>query len=103
MAFNYYAQYAVFLILKYLFSGRFPEKIAKTVLKRGPSPFRIFDGGAAFYCGKIRAELEKKGEILSSMDLLVASIAISNDLILVTGNTRHFKRIKMLQIEDWMN
>jgi len=62
-----------------------------------------FDGGAAFYYGKIRAELEKQGEIISSMDLLVASIAIANDLILVTGNIKHFKRIKMLQIEDWIN
>jgi len=62
-----------------------------------------FDSGAAFYYGKIRAELEKKGEIISSLDLQVASIAIANDLKLITGNTRHFKRIKILQIEDWIN
>ena len=62
-----------------------------------------FDSGAAFYCGKIRAELEKKGEIISSLDLQVASIAIANDLKLITGNTRHFKRIKILQVEDWIN
>jgi tRNA(fMet)-specific endonuclease VapC len=62
-----------------------------------------FDSGSAFYYGKIRAELEKQGEIISSMDLQVASIAIANDLKLITGNTRHFKRIKILQIEDWIN
>ena len=62
-----------------------------------------FGSGAAFYYGKIRAELEKQGEIISSMDLQVASIAIANDLKLITGNTRHFKRIKILQIEDWIN
>ena len=62
-----------------------------------------FDSGAAFYYGKIRAELEKKGEIISSLDLQVASIAIANDLKLITGNTRHFKRIKILQVEDWIN
>ena len=62
-----------------------------------------FDSAAAFYYGKIRAELEKKGEIISSLDLQVASIAIANDLKLITGNTRHFKRIKILQIEDWIN
>jgi tRNA(fMet)-specific endonuclease VapC len=62
-----------------------------------------FDNSAAFYYGKIRAELEKQGEIISSMDLQVASIAIANDLKLITGNTRHFKRISVLQIEDWIN
>ncbi len=62
-----------------------------------------FDSSAAFYYGKIRAELEKQGEIISSMDLQVAAIAITNDLKLITGNTRHFKRIKILQIEDWIN
>lgn len=62
-----------------------------------------FDSGAAFYYGKIRAELEKQGEMISSMDLLVASIAIANELKLITGNARHFKRIKILQIEDWIN
>jgi tRNA(fMet)-specific endonuclease VapC len=62
-----------------------------------------FGSGAAFYYGKIRAELEKQGEVISSMDLQVASIAIANDLKLITGNTRHFKRIKILQIENWIN
>ena len=62
-----------------------------------------FDSGAAFYYGKIRAELEKQGNIISNMDLMVASIAIANDLKLITGNTRHFKRIEILQIEDWIN
>jgi tRNA(fMet)-specific endonuclease VapC len=62
-----------------------------------------FGSGAEFYYGKIRAELEKQGEIISGMDLQVAPIAIANDLKLITGNTRHFKRIKILQIEDWIN
>lgn len=48
--------------------------------------------------GKIKAELERKGERLEDFDLLIASTAIINELILITRNTRHFKRIKDLEI-----
>lgn len=62
-----------------------------------------FDSKSAFFYGKIRAELEKGGEIISSTDLQVVSIAIANELILITGNIKHFKRIKQLQIENWID
>jgi predicted nucleic acid-binding protein len=34
-------------------------------------------------------------------DLLIASIALSHNLILVTHNTKEFIRVEGLQIEDW--
>ena len=34
-------------------------------------------------------------------DLLIASIALSNHLIVVTHNIREFSRIDNLEIEDW--
>jgi len=52
--------------------------------------------------GRIRAVLEKEGRPIDSMDLLIASAAISNNLILVTHNTKHFSRIPNLKIEDWI-
>lgn len=48
--------------------------------------------------GKIKAELELKGERLDDFDLLVAATAIVNNLILVTRNRNHFKRIKGLKM-----
>jgi tRNA(fMet)-specific endonuclease VapC len=51
--------------------------------------------------GTIRAQLEKEGKIIGAMDLLVASQAISRNLILVTNNEKEFSRIKNLQIENW--
>jgi len=51
--------------------------------------------------GTIRAQLEKEGKIIGAMDLLVASQAISRNLILVTNNEKEFNRIKNLQIENW--
>nr|CAA6806228.1 MAG: PIN domain nuclease [uncultured Thiotrichaceae bacterium] len=61
-----------------------------------------FDAKAAYVCGRIRAELEKKGTPLALADLEIASIAIANDFILVTNNLRHFERIERLQCESWL-
>jgi len=33
----------------------------------------------------------------------IASIAIANDLTLVTGNIKHFSKIHELKVEDWIN
>ncbi len=60
-----------------------------------------FDSKAAFVCGALRAELEESGQTLSMPDLQVASIAVANDLILITGNVKHFERIPRLMIENW--
>ncbi|MCW5207057.1 type II toxin-antitoxin system VapC family toxin [Desulfobulbus sp. F5] len=61
-----------------------------------------FDSKAACVCGRLRAELEKKGQPLDLADLEIASIAIAEDLILVTGNIRHFCRIEGLRLENWL-
>ena len=62
-----------------------------------------FDSRSAFIYGKIRAELEGKGEIISHTDIQIAFIALANDLTLITGNIKHFLRISELRIEDWIN
>lgn len=61
-----------------------------------------FEEKAAYVCGKIQAELEKKGQPLSFADLQIASVAIANNLTLITGNTKHFERISELKIDDWL-
>ncbi|MEC4813315.1 MAG: type II toxin-antitoxin system VapC family toxin [Scytonema sp. PMC 1069.18] len=60
-----------------------------------------FDDRCAEIYGTIRADLAKKGTPISSNDLQIASIALANDLILVTHNVREFSRIEGLKIEDW--
>lgn len=50
--------------------------------------------------GKMKADLEIKGERLDDFDLLVAATAKMSNLILVTRNIKHFKRIKGLQLAD---
>lgn len=42
-----------------------------------------------------------KGEAIDDIDILIAGIALSNNLILVTNNKRHFGKINELIIENW--
>lgn len=45
--------------------------------------------------------LDKKGKRTEAFDLLTASIAKANDLIVVTRNRRHFEHIPDLRVEEW--
>ncbi|MBD2607380.1 type II toxin-antitoxin system VapC family toxin [Scytonema hofmannii FACHB-248] len=60
-----------------------------------------FDDSAATIYGRIRAELAASGTPIGPYDLQIAAIAMANNLILVTHNTREFSRVNGLQIEDW--
>jgi len=61
-----------------------------------------FDSKAAYICGKLRARLEVQGQPLALADLEVASVAIANNMVLVSGNTRHFSRIAEISLENWL-
>jgi tRNA(fMet)-specific endonuclease VapC len=61
-----------------------------------------FDQRAATYYGRIRKLLETKGQPIGPMDLLLACQALSQNLILVTNNTKEFKRVEGLRIENWL-
>lgn len=60
-----------------------------------------FDDLAAKECAQIRAELAIRGTPIGPNDLMIAAIAIANDLMLVTHNTREFKRVDGLGVVDW--
>ena len=61
-----------------------------------------FDEMAARRCGHLKAELEEQGEPLDDLDLQIASVALVYDLPLATNNTKHFKPVKDLRIENWI-
>jgi tRNA(fMet)-specific endonuclease VapC len=67
------------------------------------SPLEVasFDRDATAAYGRLRAALEKKGQMIGSMDLLIAAHAVSLDVRLVTHNSREFGRVPGLKIEDW--
>jgi len=51
----------------------------------------------------IYAGLRKSGSPIDDIDILIAGIALSNNLVMVTNNTEHFERIEGLKIENWKN
>ena len=56
---------------------------------------------AAETYGKVRAELESKGQKIGNNDLWIASHALAADLILVTNNENEFSRVRGLEIQNW--
>lgn len=62
-----------------------------------------FDVAAAEVYGPLRASLELQGRRLDEPDLRIASIALSRQLTLITGNVRHFSRVPDLRVENWLS
>jgi tRNA(fMet)-specific endonuclease VapC len=60
-----------------------------------------FDDHAAVEYGKIRTDSASKGTPIGPNDLMIAAIALANNLRLVTHNTSEFSRVVGLQLEDW--
>ena len=67
-------------------------------------PFEIlpFASEAAEEYAHIRAQLEKAGLPIGERDLLIAAIAKSRRLTVVTHNVREFSRVDGLKVEDWL-
>ena len=51
--------------------------------------------------GEIRAILERRGERIGEYDNLIAGQALCRNLLLITANTREFRRVDGLQTDDW--
>lgn len=65
--------------------------------------FRVvpFSAKAAFFAGKIRGDLEKKGTPIGIYDTLIAGTVLADDGVLVTHNVGEFGRVEGLKVEDW--
>ncbi len=76
----------------------------RETLKVFCAPFEIIDFNEedARIFGKIRTDLEQRGQPIGSYDLLIAAQALSRGLIIVTNNIKEFSRIDGLVIENWV-
>jgi tRNA(fMet)-specific endonuclease VapC len=45
--------------------------------------------------------MERAGQVIGGNDLLIAAIALTHDLTLVTHNGGEFNRVSGLRVEDW--
>jgi tRNA(fMet)-specific endonuclease VapC len=73
------------------------------LLDRFFAPFRSlpFDDAAAGHYGAIRKDLQSRGLPIGANDLMIAAIATSNEVTLLTANVREFSRIIGLRLESW--
>ena len=60
-----------------------------------------FSEKATIEYGKIRAFLENQGTPIGPLDTLIAAHAVSENMILVTHNTKEFLRVPDLTVENW--
>jgi tRNA(fMet)-specific endonuclease VapC len=61
-----------------------------------------FDESAAWAYGDLRADLERRGTPIGSLDTMIAAHALSQQALLVTHNTREFAKVPGLQLDDWV-
>ena len=82
-------------------SARPAENLARVEAFLAPLEVVPFDDAAARAFGPLKAELASKGELIGPMDLLIAATALAHGATVVTNNTREFRRIRGLAVEDW--
>jgi tRNA(fMet)-specific endonuclease VapC len=56
----------------------------------------------ALKAGEILHQLRSSGQPIGIEDIMIAAIAATHDLIVVSANTRHFSRIPGLRLENWL-
>jgi len=76
---------------------------ARAALREFLLPLEVvtFDEAAADAYGTVRAAMEKKGRPIGPLDTLIAAHALALGTVLVTSNTREFRRVPGLSVEDW--
>lgn len=60
-----------------------------------------FDDACVWAYGTVRAQLEKQGQPIGSLDTMIAAHALALDLPLVTNNQKEFSRVSGLRLENW--
>ncbi|MBI4330771.1 MAG: type II toxin-antitoxin system VapC family toxin [Chloroflexi bacterium] len=61
-----------------------------------------FDRASASKYGDIKTRLKSSGSIPGEVDILIAAIAMAQEALLVTHNTKHLGRIAGLRLADWL-
>lgn len=84
---------------RYVINAR-PAAALEMVL--APLVILPFDEAALWGYGDLRAELERKGTPIGSLDTMIAAHALSRKSTLVTNNTREFARVPGLALENWV-
>ncbi|MBQ0074717.1 MAG: PIN domain-containing protein, partial [Prevotella sp.] len=52
---------------------------------------------------RIRLYLSSIGKLVDAYDMMIGATAVNENLTLVTHNTKHYKNIPDIMLEDWQN
>jgi tRNA(fMet)-specific endonuclease VapC len=76
----------------------------RDALRQFTAPLEVaaFDRAASQVYGRVRSALERRGQPIGPLDLLIASHALSLGARLVTSNEREFRRVPGLRVENWL-
>ena len=82
-------------------SDRIRRNHARVDVLAGEIQCLDFDPEAAAAFGRVRAALERAGQVIGPYDMLIAAQALSRQLVLVTDNLAEFRRVEGLEVENW--
>lgn len=76
----------------------------RLALEKFLAPLEIlaFDEDAFRHYGRLRADLERRGQPIGAMDMLIAAHALALGCTLVSNNTREYERVQGLHLENWV-
>lgn len=66
------------------------------------APVLSWDAQAAIQHGDLRAHLKASGTPIGDFDEMIAAHALAVGAVVVTDNTRHFKRVPGLVLDNWL-
>jgi tRNA(fMet)-specific endonuclease VapC len=89
-----------------LYYGAYKSEKTKANLAKVRSIEKAFDiisvdFSVAETFGMIKSDLEFQGIPLDDFDLVIAASALAHNLILVTNNEKHFRRVEGLELDNW--
>jgi tRNA(fMet)-specific endonuclease VapC len=82
-------------------SGRPQKNLARVETFLAPLTQVPFDEKAAIQFGNLKRQLVAKGQLIGTMDLLIAASVLAAGGVLVTNNVREFSRVPSLDLENW--
>ena len=81
-------------VVKGIHKGGQPASLQRFLTALHSSEILVFDAAAAEIAGRIYGDLERAGQPIGRVDVMIAAIALTHNLTLVTGNLRHYERIR---------
>ncbi len=95
------------IALAELYAGAYHRRERSSLLQRLEELLKDlevldFDCRCAERFGVVRGGLLRQGISVNTVDLMIASVALVNDLTLVTHNTVDFRNVPELRLDDWI-